>query len=389
MKKKLFEVSGHVTSSDKHRTRRGISSRQIPTLLGFGAFLLLAVKVQGDFIGSYALTPPGPGSYRVSVQAPQQFGGSNWTCQATTMLGITVDTTSAPTNLVLYTDGVTRGVGGSFYARAAAAGTVSFQYTITGESIGSFSWFNNGPNGPNPSTFLMSVSNLVAEPTAASFHVEAGDYFGFHLRAEGSQFPPQLAQRLVTIQNFVAPEALVGLPTISIHNVIVAEPTNGTATAVFTVTLSAAHTQAVTVAYSTTNATATAGSDYQAASGTMTFNPGETNKAINVTVLTDSVPEGNEDFRVVLSDPTNATLALSQGTCTINELRITSLAFHVDVSFNTVNQARYRVEWTEDTNNWTPVPGAEDVPGTGSSVTITHTNAACNPGRVYRVLLLQ
>jgi hypothetical protein len=70
-------------------------------------------------------------------------------------------------------------------------------------------------------------------------------------------------------------------------------------------------------------------------------------------------------------------------------LRITSLAFHVDVSFNSVNQVVYRVEWTEDGINWTAVPGSENVLGTGNMVTVTHTNAACNPSRVYRVLLLQ
>ena len=90
-----------------------------------------------------------------------------------------------------------------------------------------------------------------------------------------------------------------------------------------------------------------------------------------------------------LTNPTNAVLAGSPGICTINELRVTSLAFHVAVSFNSANQARYRIEWTEDASNWSPVAGAETVLGTGNTVTITHTNAACNPGRLYRILLLE
>jgi hypothetical protein len=180
-----------------------------------------------------------------------------------------------------------------------------------------------------------------------------------------------------------------GLPTLSVQDVVVAEPTNGTVNAVFPVGLSTAYTQAVTVAYSTTNGTATAGSDYNAVSGTLVFEPGETNKSISVTVLADVISEGNENFRVNLSSPTNAVLAGSQGTCTINELRVTSLAFHVDVSFNSVNQARYRIEWSEDASNWSPVHGAENVLGTGNTVTITHTNAACDPSRLYRVLLLE
>jgi hypothetical protein len=180
-----------------------------------------------------------------------------------------------------------------------------------------------------------------------------------------------------------------GLPTLSVLDVVVAEPTNGTVNAVFPVRLSTAHTQTVTVAYATTNGTATAGSDYDAVGGTLTFDPGETNKSISVTVLADTISEGNENFRVNLTNPTNAVLAGSQSICTINELRVTSLAFHVDVSFNSVNQARYRIECSEDSSNWSPIAGAENVLGTGNTVTITHTNAACNPSRLYRVLLLE
>jgi hypothetical protein len=230
----------------------------------------------------------------------------------------------------------------------------------------------------------MWISNLVAEPTPASFHVEAGDYFGFRIGAiptNSLAHPPEWARRMVTIRNFTAPEPVVGLPMLSIQDVVVAEPTNGTANAVFAVSLSATHTQAVTVSYSTINATATAGSDYEAGNGSLTFDPGETNKTIVVAVLADTISEGNETFLVGLTDPTNATLARSQTTCTINELRITALAFHVDISFNSVNQARYRVERSDDATNWSPVSGAENVTGTG--------NVACTPSRVYRVLLLQ
>lgn len=392
MKAKLLELRGHVRCPARrsHPMRRRIFSDRIPTLLRFAPLLLLlAGKVHGDFVAPYALTPPEPGSYFIPAPGSGAFG--DWTCLPTAR-ALRVDTTFAPTNLVLDTEVVTRGVGGYFWARAAAAGAVTFEYTIAGEALGSFSWFNSGPDSPYASTFLMSISNFVAEPTPASFHVEAGDYFGFHISARPTNsggFPPEIARRMVTIRNFVAPEPIVGLPTLSIHDVVVAEPTNGTANAAFPVRLSAAHTQAVTVAYSTTNATAAAGSDYEATSGTITFDPGETNKSISVTVLADTLPEGNETFLVVLANPINATLARSQATCTINELRITALAFHVDVSFNTVNQARYRVEWSEDASNWSPVAGAENVPGTGSIVTVTHTNAACNPSRVYRVLLLE
>jgi chitinase len=76
-------------------------------------------------------------------------------------------------------------------------------------------------------------------------------------------------------------------------------------------------TQPVTVAYATGNGTATAGSDYQAASGTLTFAPGETTKTITVLVYGDRLGEPNETFVVNLSGPTNATIADGQGVGTI------------------------------------------------------------------------
>ena len=52
--------------------------------------------------------------------------------------------------------------------------------------------------------------------------------------------------------------------------------------AVFTVTLSAVSGQTVTVAYNTSNGTASAGADYTSASGTLTFAPGTTSQTITV-----------------------------------------------------------------------------------------------------------
>ena len=59
----------------------------------------------------------------------------------------------------------------------------------------------------------------------------------------------------------------------------------------------------VTVAYKTSNGTATAGSDYTAASGTLTFGPGEASKSFTVPVTGDAAHEGNETFQVALSVP--------------------------------------------------------------------------------------
>jgi hypothetical protein len=106
-------------------------------------------------------------------------------------------------------------------------------------------------------------------------------------------------------------------PTLSISDVSTPEGNTGTHAITFTVSLSAASNQPITVAYATANGTAAAGSDYQAASGTLTFAPGETTKTITVAVLGDLVYEPNETFAVNLSGATNATIADGNGLGTI------------------------------------------------------------------------
>lgn len=103
------------------------------------------------------------------------------------------------------------------------------------------------------------------------------------------------------------------LPTLRIGDLTVTEGNTGTRAANFTVTLSAASSQPVTVVCATGNSTATAGSDYQAVSGTLTFAPGETTKSITVPVIGDRRGEPNETFVVILSSPTNATISDGQG----------------------------------------------------------------------------
>ncbi|MGI8978373.1 MAG: Calx-beta domain-containing protein [Pirellulaceae bacterium] len=106
-------------------------------------------------------------------------------------------------------------------------------------------------------------------------------------------------------------------PQLQIRDVTIAEGNTGTTSATFTVTLSAASTETITVAYATTSGTATAGSDYQSASGTLTISAGQTTGTITVLVTSDRLGEANETFFVNLSSPTNATIADGQGVGTI------------------------------------------------------------------------
>jgi hypothetical protein len=111
--------------------------------------------------------------------------------------------------------------------------------------------------------------------------------------------------------------AAPALPTLSINNFSANEGNSGTTSFVFTVTLSAASASTVTASFATSDGTATAGSDYVANSGVVTFTPGQTTQTITVNVNGDTAVEANETFFVTLSAPTNATLAVAQGTGTI------------------------------------------------------------------------
>lgn len=106
-------------------------------------------------------------------------------------------------------------------------------------------------------------------------------------------------------------------PTISINDVSVSEGNSGTTTAGFTVSLSNPSSQTISVNFATAAGTATAGTDYLSASGTVTFAPGQTSRPINITVNGDTTFEPNETFFVNLATATNATITDSQGAGTI------------------------------------------------------------------------
>ena len=92
------------------------------------------------------------------------------------------------------------------------------------------------------------------------------------------------------------------------------------ATVDFAVTLSRAYTNAahsVTVDYATSDGTATAGEDYTATSGTLTFAAGETEKTVSVPILDDAIDEGSETFTLRLSNAQGARIADGEATGTI------------------------------------------------------------------------
>ena len=113
--------------------------------------------------------------------------------------------------------------------------------------------------------------------------------------------------------------AVAALPALSIGDASVDEGDTGSATLDFTVTLDSAATETVTVEWATSDGTATAGTDYTAGDGTVTFNAGDSSKTVSVTVAGDNVDEPNETFTVTLSNPSGATIGDGAATGTITD----------------------------------------------------------------------
>jgi chitinase len=116
------------------------------------------------------------------------------------------------------------------------------------------------------------------------------------------------------------------VPRLSVANATIGEGAAGTTQLTFTVTLSAAATGPVTVGYATANGTATAGTDYAATTGTLTFATGQTSQTVTVAVTGDAAAEANETLTLTLSGATGATIADGTGIGTIVNDDLPSIA---------------------------------------------------------------
>lgn len=127
--------------------------------------------------------------------------------------------------------------------------------------------------------------------------------------------------------------------SFAVGDVSVTEGNSGTTSAIFTVTKSGVSGQTATVAFATTNGTATS-ADYTATSGSLSFGALEASKTIAVPIKGDLLDELNETFVVTLSGPTNASITdgSAAGTITDNDAapRITT---GNDSEYETANKA--------------------------------------------------
>jgi ELWxxDGT repeat protein len=105
----------------------------------------------------------------------------------------------------------------------------------------------------------------------------------------------------------------------SIADARIVEQDSGTQLLRFTVTRSGDLAQAATVAFATSNSTATAGSDYTAQSGPLSFAAGAATAFIDVQILSDNVIEKNETFFVTISAPSSGIIERGSATGLIED----------------------------------------------------------------------
>jgi CSLREA domain-containing protein len=204
---------------------------------------------------------------------------------ATATFNVTL--TSSTTNTVTVDYATANGTAAAGSDYAAAGGTLVFAPGVTSRTISVAVAGDNAPEGSE--TFTVQLSN----PVNATFADSQG---------------------VGTIDDDDAP---VSTPSIAISDDHVDEGDGGTRHATFTVRLSSPAATTVTCSYATSDDSATAGSDYASASGTVMFAPGTTSQLISVAIAGDENVEPNETFFVTLSAPVNATIGDHRATGTI------------------------------------------------------------------------
>jgi hypothetical protein len=108
-----------------------------------------------------------------------------------------------------------------------------------------------------------------------------------------------------------------GAPALSVLDASVIEGDAGSRALAFQLVLQPAAGQTVTAQWATAAGTASAGSDFQSAGGSVVFQPGQTAREVTVLVQGDTRVEGDESFGLQLSQPQNAQIADATGTGTI------------------------------------------------------------------------
>ena len=180
------------------------------------------------------------------------------------------------------------------------AGSVNLAlFNLTYDDRGNELWIDFSPAPPDLDTLTLHVDG---NAHALSEAVVQGTRFKWPVGDLAWTEDQRVFLQLVRTVEVAAPQA-----GITVYDTEVREGPN--ATLVFPVVLEPAATTEVSVNYATADGTATEGVDYEPASDTLTFDPGETEKTIVVQIIDDSHDEGMETLTLTLSEPAGAEIA--------------------------------------------------------------------------------
>ncbi|MFM6247487.1 MAG: Calx-beta domain-containing protein, partial [Dolichospermum sp.] len=221
------------------------------------------------------------------------------------------------------------------------SGSKAFTFTVTravnttGANAVNWAVTGSGTSAANATDFVGGVlpsgtvsfaagetSKVITVDVQGDTTVEPNEDFTVTLSNPTNGATITTATAIGTIQNG---DVNTDLPILDLSaNQTVVEGLVAPQSVTYTVTLSSDSTETITVQYATSNNTATAGSDYTATNGTLTFAPGVTSQDIIIPILNDFLNEPQETFNLTLSSPTNAQLGTAVVTTTITDTLVTA-----------------------------------------------------------------
>ena len=189
--------------------------------------------------------------------------------------------------------------------------------------------FNPGPNLDIKADLFDGLGNLVATSNSTStlsasfsLNLDAGQYY---LQIDGTGWgnpgvnPPSGYSDYASLGEYFISGTVVDSPTLPQLSIADASAAEDAGTISFTLSLSQAAGAATSVTWATVSGSATAGSDFVSAGGSVVFAPGETQQTVTVTLLDDQSYEGDESFTVLLSNPSGLIISDGQAVGTILE----------------------------------------------------------------------
>ncbi|SOB86828.1 Hemolysin-type calcium-binding repeat-containing protein [Sphingomonas guangdongensis] len=241
-----------------------------------------------------------------------------------------------------------------------------------------------GPNGtevrlpaPNPTLTVAQQPNIVFNNGTLG---TAGDDVSFKLASTTTGSFTLGTQAITTTPTTVGGGTQV--PGGTTVNVTATDVSEGGAI-LYTFTLSAASTTAITLNVATVGGTATASTDYTPVATTVTFAPGQTTAFLNVQTLSDGTPnEAAETVTLQVSLPTGVTLAATADlTAQINADPITVTQFLLTTGNDTAvgTAAQDRIVGAQDITLPGKLLSANDIVNGGDGTdTLELTNAIGN-----------